>query len=219
MLYYESYTKFIIMLETSSQTPMPVSNVEHPNDEQGAVVGLLKEKRAVFVKDLVSHGMISEAIANSGDLDMFEIDAATRHDSLIHLLVGDQNGGAHHMRSIFELGMSNVGVASEVRPGADAATQARLRRQQKARPNGEYKSRVILINGQRKEGGSSMFPEAWTAEEVIQSVVSTAKEEPSSHDSVRRSYVHKKVVNGVKIRAVTSQETGKIVTASPKVTN
>ena len=176
----------------------------------------LLQRRADFVQLLQTDGLISNDLATSGELDSFELDIKTGGDALIHTLIGNENGGAHHMRTILDLEIPNRVVASEVNSPSDRPI-SELRREQSVRPNGAFRARIIGIDSKAKEGGSAMFPTEWSTEDVIRAILTVSRTAPTNHDGERGLYLHVSEINGVRVSVTTNEKTGKIITAFPKV--
>ena len=186
-------------------------------------VDKLEESRIKLANSLIEHGLMSREFIESGVLDRFDIDPKTGHESFTHILIGDRDGGAHHLRTILDLGIAGRMVASAViDPRPLNRSYDSLKDEQRLNSKGTYKAIVVDIKDdgyhkdKRLEGGSTMFPDAWSAEEVIKAVVKVSQIEPIKHDEKRKSNSHLGVVDGVKIRVITDEKTGKIITASPK---
>src|SRR5438270_11015796 len=71
-----------------------------------------ESRRAEFVDQLLSKKLVTDDLVNSGALNTFSVDDTG--DSLIHILTGDGNGGAHHLRTLFELGLTSPAIATEL---------------------------------------------------------------------------------------------------------
>jgi hypothetical protein len=169
----------------------------------------------------VEKGLISEDFYNSGVLDAFDIDESTQEDELVHILVGNTQGGAHHLPTIVSLGIENVAVASTIYdPERPNKSPGDFRREQRVKDNGVYKALDVKIldrdgSVSRKDGGSSMFPNEWSTQKVLAAVYATSKA-PGEHDVKRDAYRHETEVEGVKVVAYTDDKTGKIFQAWPK---
>lgn len=181
-------------------------------------------ERQHFALSLVEKGLISDEFYRSGALDRFGSDEATGGDALSHILIGDELGGMHHLPTVMELGIQGRTVSSLV---GDAnrpkVSYSKFRREQRVKDSGAYRALGVEIQGPdgtkfSKLEGSSMFPNDWTTEKVLQSIVTVA-DTPGKHDPERKSLFHEAEVDGVKVRVVTDEKTGKIITASPKQKN
>lgn len=192
----ENLTNFV---QTGSEIPGPPVN-----DAYTAFIGRLVDK------DLVSLDLIK-----SGDLEMFDKDTATEWDALAHILVGDENGGAHHLRTIMKLEVGGRQVGSKLRDKVEDPIDMALEDKQRIQKNGTYRPRLVRVEGKDKLEGSTMFPDEWPTEKVIKSIVATAKSVPTKHDLERSSYMHRQNIDGVRVNVVTDEKTGKIITASP----
>lgn len=85
--------------------------------EQGPTTHELSEAyRENFTRKLIDSGLMTKAFAESGILGEFGYDEETGSDALIHTLVGDSEGGAHHLPSIMAAGPDNVSVKSWIGP-------------------------------------------------------------------------------------------------------
>jgi hypothetical protein len=172
---------------------------------------------------LVDKNLIPGELYESGALENFAIDEATQTDALKHLLTGDENGGAHHLPTLIELGVENVSIASMIQPQESLKRQMSpglLRKEQKIKENGTFKAldiRVSDTNGNtlRKVGGSTMFPNEWSTQQVIESILQ-ASQVPGEEVEDKNITRHTSKINGVKIVAVTDNKTGKILTGYPR---
>lgn len=89
--------------------------------EQGPTTHELSEAyREEFVRTLIGSGLMTRAFAESGILSEFGYDPDTGSDALIHTLVGDSEGGAHHLPSIMAAGPDNVSIKSWI--GSDGSS-------------------------------------------------------------------------------------------------
>lgn len=180
--------------------------------------------REELVGALVTQNMISKEYADSGALEAFQIDEQTGSDALRHVLIGDDNGGAHHLRSLMELDLPTRRVASAyIDPTADDAqrTRSKYRRGQSVRSNGTFRSNIVVIDEGKGEmekvGGSAMFPNEWSSEKVIDSIRQVGSTLPDAYDADRSDKaIHNGEIDGVRIRVITNPKTGKIVTGFPK---
>ncbi len=194
----------------------------YPVEAIDPIFGNLLHKRDEFVQQLMQCGLISEQLANSGALEAFGIWPERNMDSLTHVLIGDAQGGPHHLRTIIDLDVPGRIIASDVRPPANASLpESEFRRAQKVRPNGIYRPNTVVIideAGQRKESGSPMFPNEWTAEDVIKALIQVSLQPASNHNPERHSFMHEGIFGGVRTRVCTDDQTGKIITGYPKIT-
>lgn len=175
----------------------------------------LNQQRSDFVGQLVHNGLISEDLADSGELDVFYIDPKTHYDTLIHILAGDQDGGVHHLPTAMVM-TDKVSAASQL-TGSKNLTAPKLQRRQAIRQNGTSHPRIVIIDGKKKTLGSALFPNEWSTEDVIRSIITVSRMTPDYHDLERASYIHNGTLDGVDIQVVTSESNGKIITAFPKV--
>lgn len=182
------------------------------------------DARAQLVGALVLNGLMKQEYADSGALDAFRIDDKTGVDALEHILIGDEVGGGHHLKTIMDLEVPGRTIASEIPDYRDPnhVPLAKLRRGQAVRENGTFKSNIVKIQtdkgevSKEKVGGSAMFPNEWNTQEVVEAVKKVADTPPESHDRERGSFVHIGEEKGVRIRVITDEKTGKIITATPK---
>jgi hypothetical protein len=179
--------------------------------------------REEFSLGLVGNGLVSKEFYTSGKMDAFELNEMTGKDSLTHLLVGDGRGGGHHLPTMMALETKGVTVASQVHdPKNPGVGTDDFRRRQEVRRNGSYQALQVEVTdprtgrGMKKLGGSSMFPNEWSTQDVLEAVVQVSRTK-GKYDEVRRSNTHQATVNGVTIRAATDKKTGKILTAYPLV--
>jgi hypothetical protein len=107
-------------------------------------------------------------------------------------------------------------VASSIKV-SDNHGRNNLRKKQSIRSNGVFRPKIVEINGQEKLAGSAMFPNEWSTEDVVKAIVKVAKSAPEKHDFERASYTHNGEVDRVQISVITGENSGKIITASPKV--
>ncbi len=179
----------------------------------------IEASQSAFANVLQEQGLVSPELVDSGMIDMFARDDSVGMDTLEHILVGDEQGGGHHLRTMNDLGLEDRTVMSEINPGGDPERpiHKKLVREQSIRPNSAFRSRIVEIGDKQKVGGSAMFPNEWSTEDVINSIAAVALTPPAKHDLERLSFIHQGEVNGVRIQVVTSEATGKIITAAPKV--
>jgi len=170
---------------------------------------------------LVEKGLISEEFFQSSAMEQFNYDEATGTDALSHILIGDETGGAHHLPSLLALGVDGRTIASMISdPARPDKRQSHFRKEQKVKPDGTYKALHIAVRGQdgieyRKLNGSTMFPNEWNTQKVLESILA-ASDVPGTHDPIRESYAHLAEVDGVKVTVWTDDKTGKIITGFPK---
>ncbi|HEX4773905.1 MAG TPA: EndoU domain-containing protein [Candidatus Saccharimonadales bacterium] len=196
----------------------PNQQAETLPEPNGPSIEELKAQRADFVSELVGSRLISNGLASSGQLDSFIIDEPTGYDALKHILVGDKDGGAHHLDTIFKLDNPEFSVvaASQVR-GSRRYSSNKLKLMQGVKENGAFHPRLLSINGQKKESGSAMFPDEWSTEDVVRGLLIVAQTVPEYHDLERSTYAHVGNIEGVDIRVITSEQTGQIITGFPVV--
>lgn len=155
-------------------------------------------KREEFGLGLVNEGLVSSEFYVSGAMDKFELDERTGKDTLIHMLVGDQRGGGHHLPTSMALESKGSAVASVIAdPKEPHRSLTDFRSEQQVRHSGAYRALHVEVPDSRtgrplkKVGGSSMFPNDWTTEKVLSSVIRVAGA-PGRYDEKRRSYTHHK---------------------------
>lgn len=176
----------------------------------------IEANRTAFVSALIERGLMSKMFADSGELGHFgyEVEHNLPFDSLIHILVGDHLGGAHHLRTIMDLEMPGRSMASKV-------GNRRIRDAQRLRSNGTYRPQIVAIQsndgGQMKRWGSSQFPYEWNAEQVADAIISVAKSPSVKVDPDRHSFLKIGEVDGVRIQVAVDDKTGKIITGNPRI--
>ena len=169
---------------------------------------------------LVEKGLISEEFYQSGAVDSFFVDKKTGAAALLHILIGDEYGGAHHLPTILALEIPGREVASIIfDPENPNKSQSEFRKAQKAKLSGVFRAMHIEIADNdgtmlSKDKGSSMFPNEWNTQRVVESLIHVSKM-PGELDEVRGSVVHVAEVDGVKLRVITDSNTGKIITGFP----
>jgi hypothetical protein len=185
----------------------------------------LERQQAAFVEDLVQAGCVSAEYAQSGALDKFDVNPRTGKITLMHLFKGDMFGGIHHYRTYLELNIAGREVAAKIHDDQSETTLHQFRGIQTERPNGTYNlfhiriQDVHPITGQPVERlkvtGSTMFPDAWSAEDVLRAIVEVSQTTPTQSDTERMTHKHVGLVDGVKIQVITDAITGKIIAAFP----
>jgi hypothetical protein len=184
--------------------------------------------RTHLVGALVTKQLISADYAASGALDSFHIDGLTDSDSLRHILIGDQNGGAHHLPTIIGLEVEGRTIASKyargVNPGnSESYYPGRKDYQddQAVQINGVYKAKDVQItkDGKKLEklSGSTMFPDTWNVEKVLEAVKEVGRTEQLDAKNIGQVSLtmHRGEVDGVDIKVTKHAKSGKIVTAFP----
>jgi len=190
--------------------------------ESLTTVGPAEFEAKHFGMSLAESGLVSREFVQSGALDRFGSDEPTGANALTHILIGDEDGGAHHLPTLLALGIEGRTIASRISdPARPDITLAQFRKDQTVKPNGAFRALHVAVKGQDgvdygKLGGSSMFPSEWSTQKVLESVIATA-DTAGKHDPVRESYAHSAEVDGVKIRVITDDKTGKVITAFPDV--
>jgi hypothetical protein len=174
----------------------------------------LTENRADFVNQLVACDVISTELEASGALDRFIIDPQADYDALSHILIGDEQGGAHHLQTIMIMNVPDRMIASQL-TGSKTLSDGKLQRRQAVQADGTFHPRQIVIDGKEKMLGSAMFPNEWSTENVIESLLAVSMLAPSQHDRERGTFIHEGIVGGVGIRVICDEKTGKIVTGFP----
>ena len=169
---------------------------------------------------MVARKLISQSFSDSGILDLFSLDEAKGRDALPHILIGDEYGGAHHLRTIDELEVEGRQVASTIARPVKSKRPSYYRQAQKVQDNGVFRAKVVRIKGadgnlMEKETGSIFFPDEWTTQELLESVVEVSKT-PGEHNPDTRAYTHKGTSRGVPMIVNTDDTTGKIVAARPE---
>lgn len=198
----------------------------------------LQAERDSFTGELVDRGLMTQEFAASGAMDSFLLDPMSGHDSVRHILIGDSTGGCHHLRSVMELGVDGRIVASEVYdPNRPERRRSSFVREQRIRyPEEVYGVNVVGVeeggkmywkqttkthNGKELtvNSGSSMFPDEWSAEQVLRAVMEVAAlpAKPDAESGRRPVSIHDARVDGVRIRVIVDNNTGKIITASPVI--
>ncbi len=212
------------------EAPLPTINHEtRPFRRSENRTGQMEFKRANFVSSLREKRLISEDLINSGGLDLFLINPKVGYDGLIHILIGDRRGGAHHLPTILALEAEGRTIASKIYDPSRKTTrtgelmsrelQYELnKKDQQTRENGVYTCRIVIFENDgkiyEKLFGSSMFPDTWSTEKVIKAILETYRNgwKTVELDTI----IHEATIDGVKIRVVSDARTGKIKTAMPK---
>jgi hypothetical protein len=179
---------------------------------------LLEFEREQLLLEMVEKGLLSEEFYTSGAADKFAIDEETQQDAIRHILIGDMNGGAHHLPTLVELEAGrNVTVASMLPRPEPIKNLGLLRYQQGIRDNGTFRAKDVRIADDdgyvlRKSRGSIMFPNDWTTQHVLESVLRVSSNPAKNSGEL---YRHTATVDDVKITVLTDPETSKIVSAFP----
>lgn len=188
------------------------------------------ERREEFLNALAECGQIDRSFIESGVANRFDIVYETGMDALVHILVGDREGGAHHANTVMALGYVGCELACRVyNPTSDVpfSTQyTKNRKQQRKDFSGSYRLLHVRIKDfdedarelitYDKLGGSSIFPDEWTASDVLNAAIEVGATPPVKKDPERQANVHVGEVRGVKIQVVTNAANGKILTACPR---
>lgn len=178
-----------------------------------------------FRNALVEKGCISEDTFNSGVLDSFEHDdepSAEGSDALAHILIGG-NGGLHHLRTVMELGINNVEVASKVDYVEDSTgvrLKAKYIKEQTVSETGVYTARHIKWVDKDgilkdKKNGTTLFPDEWSTDKVILAIAEACVAQPESINEKEHIAVHIKEIDGIKVKALVDTRTNKIFQANP----
>jgi Bacterial EndoU nuclease len=179
--------------------------------------------RSQFELLMFEKGLISEDFYESGALDLFELNAKTGYDALKHILIGSNRGGLHHLPTNIEIGNVDTKISSSI--GSFKLTSKPLskhRSSQKIKDNGVYRAGDIVIetdDGNRhiKKAGSNMFPNDWTTQQVLESILLVAKEPGQlvGQEINNPRIIHRGNINDVNIEVITSPDTGNVITAFP----
>lgn len=196
-------------------------NNGNPESQQPRSLQEMEHSRQQLVENMVGGGLMSQELADSGVLDTFIFDEPTGHDGLTHILIGDSAGGAHHLRTIVELNVPDRIIASRiVDPQDPSKSLGKLRQRQKIGQDGVYLAGHVDIGvGDKtyeKPKGSSMFPDEWSSEHVINALLETSYKEPTKTNPAKNSATHVHEVDGVRLSVVTDLQTGKIITGFPQ---
>ncbi len=185
-------------------------------------LSILELERELFALALVENELISEPFYTSGALDVFDIDKVRGGDALIHILVGNKYSGGHHLPTIVNLDMEGRFIGSKIYSNNKNNSLPKLRTKQKVNSNGVYRAlQFSMISNvgdlKTKHRGSTMFPNEWTTQEVLESIIEISKSN-KMYDYYRDVYSHDGEVRGVKLRVITDERTGKIIKAWPSNT-
>ncbi len=181
-----------------------------------------KFSRQQFELAMLEKGLISQEFYESGVLERFNLNKDNGHDSLKHILIGSDRGGLHHLSSHVELGNKKTKIASSIGGFKKSSKPlSKHRSSQKIKENGVYRAGDIVISSHEnqrfiKRAGSTMFPDDWSTQDVLEAILNVADQDGISvgeDDNLRN--IHKSVVNGVNIEVITSNISGKILTAFP----
>lgn len=170
----------------------------------------IEQQRLAFVSDLVSQKLITPEFSESGVLDYFRLDA-TSGDALKHILVGNEQGGSHHVPTMFALDSEAVVESTLDQPNTIPA--GRFRYNQRVRKNREFGVYDVVSHGKLKPGLTSMFPNEWSTQTVIEAIAESLAL-PGRPLDERGTIVHEKKVGGVKVRTITDLD-GLVITSSP----
>lgn len=172
---------------------------------------------------LVSEGLVTPEFYASGMFDAFLLDEKAEFDGLTHVLLGDKREGVHHLSTLMALNIDSVEVASALQdPRFPDKSYSRVVRSQAVRDNGVHRPLHVVIththNGRdytlEKRGGSTMFPDEWSTQEVLEAMINVSKLEGKESDR-GSSLVHDGVVHDVHVRVYTDRDTGKIISGMP----
>ncbi len=149
-----------------------------------------RNKRA-FLGELKDTGLISN--------DTLEDYQWISFDALEHVLAGNERGGAHHIPSALALG-ANVSFASKYTPNRKHRTHA----EEEA-----YRVSNVVIDGVSKEHGSTVFPDSWATEQVLDALVLALGTQPLRTQEANifekqffDIHFHEAVIDNVRIRLI-----------------
>jgi len=189
-----------------------------------------------FIDTMVNAGEFSKDFAESGVIeDRFAMNYGIGMISAIHVLGSDEHGGGHHLPSMLasnsncEFGtmISDKKVPPRLQPWI--AKYREYRKSQQADENTGvytagyfcvYKHTTNPLTGEvniakiQKNRGSTMFPDDWLAQKVIEAIVHTVDHGTLKEENGNGVKTYEHIVDGVTIRATTNIY-GKIVTAFP----
>ncbi len=117
-------------------------------------------------------------------------------------------------------GRSIASAIVDLRPHSHSHKE--IQKEQRLDKTGAYRALVVDIKegdhhkDKRKEGGSTMFPDTWSTEDVARAIVKVANSDPVKSDEKRKSNTHIEEVNGLRVRVITDQKTGKVNYRQPK---
>lgn len=174
-----------------------------------------------LIKSLHARGVISDSLAESGLLETrFAPNRPRTPNSpyqvggLMHVLLGDANGGLHDVDTLYDAGLAGVGHDTKV---------VRISEKYAGKPDIRYGQPVDVDNDGEIDRvdlkvakGKTQFPEDWTTDEVLLAIIDVSERPAEPQDPKRPSEFtyHFGDFNGVQIRVVKDGE-GKIVTAHP----
>src|ERR1019366_7088969 len=131
---------------------------------EGEQTSSLDIERQQFLASLVHAGLISKKFAESGLVEKFAINEVAQTDAMKHVLIGDINGGVHHLPTVMGLDVGNVSVASKIAHSQPAdGSLGTLRNRQRVQHNGVFRAGHVHISYREgdvriKGRGSVMFP-------------------------------------------------------------
>lgn len=218
------------MNANTARVPQPDDHDSHLSGAGQHVMNALLARREDFVSTLVQNGLVSQDFVETGIMNRFAIHPDNGLDALMHVLVGDMDGGAHHLATIASLGIAGRELACRIHKPESSdgwgKQYRKYRQEQQPKDSGTYKVLHVHIHGldhstgehitYAKSGGSSMFPDSWSTEQVLEALVAVADTEPTRHDEERHSFTHVAEVGGVKIQVVTNELDGRIITGCPR---
>ncbi len=193
----------------------------------------LEVARQEFVSALISQKLITPEYRDSGALERFYLDTRTGIDALSHILVGDTAGGFHHLHTAESLGLTRRIGSWIANPDPSMSSvpydemYASLREKQRTRPSGVYFAKMVGIGTgsidpatgdeqmQLKAGGSNMFPNSWSTQEVLEAItmaVDQGEQRPAREPDI---WIYSHTVNDVQIQVFTTLD-DKILVAYPR---
>lgn len=172
----------------------------------------------LFMNKLVQKNLLDHEYASS------TVSGKFLPGKLEHILIGDMKGGAHHLPTLVAMNENQKTiVASQIYdeskniPRDKQQFSARLK--QGILSNGVFRSDVVKIGvddiAYKKAGPTRFFPNEWSAQQVIDTIIKVADTPPKSFDKERKYYTHEAVIDGVKTRVITTSD-NRIITAYPR---
>ncbi len=181
-----------------------------PEHESSSTISESEYNRQQFDLSLLKKGLISQKFYDSGKMNAFAVDENTGIYRLKHMLEGDETGGLHHLPTVIALGTEGRTVGSKIYNPANPTKKRRdYRSEQKERENGVFQAYTVEVTSDdgevyAKDHGSFMFPNEWSTQQVIESVIAATGENGVwEYDPQRDTTIHKAMINGVPVCAVT----------------